>query len=66
MSELNIANLRTQSTPNPHTHALLARAHMPVILHDEPEFAQYSGKLARFMNFWGKIEGQFFSKSAAR
>ncbi len=64
--ELKLSKLHTQSTPNPHTHALLARAAIPVTAEDEPAFVRYDGKLTRFMHYWGKIERQFFPNAVTR
>ncbi len=66
VGDLKILKLHTQSTPNPHTHALLARAAIPVTAEDEPTFARYDGKLTRFMQYWGKIERQFFPNAMIR
>jgi deoxyribodipyrimidine photo-lyase len=61
-----ITSLHTQFTPNSHTQRLLARAEIPVNASPEPAFAEYSGKLTRFMHFWGKIEPQFFPAKPSR
>jgi deoxyribodipyrimidine photo-lyase len=65
ISEQEITSLHTQHTPNTHTHALLARAGVFVSLCDAPAFADYTGKLSRFMHFWAKIEPQFFKAKPA-
>lgn len=64
VSEQKINSLHTQYTPNSHTRAVLARARVSVTVTPEPPFAQYAGKLTRFMHYWGKIEAQFFTANA--
>ncbi len=66
VAALGSSSLLTQSTPNRNTHAMLARAGIPVRFHDAPAFAQYDGKLTRFMHFWSRIERQFFPGGSAR